>query len=123
MNTLQKSILASAKKNLFAIRGVLGDRDTETILLQICKEEKAHRSWGNDFAKYHPIAPSVRNVAIVDLSRLWLQYSAEGDQIARESVHVIKLSHVLVWSACYLKSVRMESANFDYCVFITGEDK
>ena len=120
MNTLQKSILKAAKENAFQIRCIIGDESYAKVLRQLEREEKEHRAWGRDFKEFHPHAPSVTNVALVDLSYLWIEYSS-GRDLCREHLHQIRLSHILVWSLCAGKVANLENADFDYCTFINGK--
>ena len=120
MNTLQKSILKAAKENAFQIRSLIGDESYAKVIRQLEREEKEHRAWGRDFKEFHPHAPSVGNVALVDLSRLWIEYSS-GRDLRREHLHHTRLSHILVWSLCAGKVVSLENVDFDYCTFIHGK--
>lgn len=119
MNKLQKEILYVALENLHEIRALIGYENVDKILSQLEKEEKDHRNWGRDFRGFHPHAPSVANVAIVDLSRLWIEYSTRN--LEREHLHHSRLSHILVWSLCAGKNLTLKSADFDYCTFIHGK--
>lgn len=119
MNTLQNTIIAAARENLHEIRKAIGYESVEKILSQLEKEEKDHRTWGRDFKQFHPHAPSVANVAIVDLSRLWIEYSTRN--LEREHLHHTRQSHILVWSLCSGKDLTLKSADFDYCTFIHGK--
>lgn len=118
MNTLQTTILSAARENLHEIRKAIGYESADKILAQLDKEEKDHRTWGRNFKAFHPHAPSVANVAIVDLSRLWIEYSTCN--LKREHLHHTRLSHILVWSLCAGKNLALKSADFDYCTFIHG---
>lgn len=118
MNKLQNIILSAARENLQEIRKTIGYEVVEKILCQLEKEEKEHRAWGRDFGEFHPHAPSVANVAIVDLSRLWIEYSTRN--LEREHLYHTRISHILVWSLCAGKNLTLKSADFDYCTFIHG---
>ena len=119
MNTLQKSILKAAKENAYQIRSLIGDESYVKVLRQLEREEKEHRVWGRDFRGFHPHAPSVTNVALVDLSRLWIEYTTRD--LHREHLHRTRLSHILVWSLCAGKNIELHSEDFDYCTFIHGK--
>jgi hypothetical protein len=128
--TKQKLALANrAFDALYVLNNISWTSYREKLLRLSIEEEKSHRGFGSDFAKYHPDAVSVNDAARIMAVRWIAWYLTRADKAPSvKSWLSIKPSCLLAASlvANYRKQIRKtwrglpvaELAALDYCEFV-----
>lgn len=138
MNTEYVSTLTRAQKlkltreafdRLHVLNNIDWNSHREKIHALCCEEEKGHRGWGPDFAKYHPTAASVSDCARIFTVKRIAEYLI-GERMPRGKMflHCQKSAFYAAGLVDeYRKQIRKawrgldvkELAALDYCEFVS----
>ena len=137
MNKAQKKIkglVDLAAAHFSTVDNVSTSRCFSALVAICAQEEKDHRGWGPDFAKYHPHAPSVQQAArFFAVHRIGEYLAGKAAPEVRDYLHLQRSAFhaaaVVANYETYLRT-RMEAAGIsaeslaalDYCTYVSPEE-